>query len=353
MKKINIIYLLPEMKGASGGAKVIYNHSLSLNYINKNISSQIVHLKKNFLYKLELSLAKKVNFFNNTYSGWDGKKMKISKKFKPKKDWYENKFFRSNNLNFDKRKDFIIIPEIWAHFATDLKFAEKGIRYAIFVQGFYHMNSTNNFINLKRSYDDAKLIITTSKYSVSYLNNMFPNLKKKIFKVNLSVDSNKFKIKNKSNIITYMPRKLPEHSNLLLLYLKNLLPKNWKILPLVNISEKELLKSLSISKIFLSFSNFEGLGIPPIEAALSGNKVIGYVGGGGSEYWKKPIFIKVENGEIEDFAKKILKNIKSYKKSWIMKSKKNRLQLSNNYSKKSEKKSLTLLSNKILKILNT
>ena len=181
---------------------------------------------------------------------------------------------------------------------------------------------------------------------------MFPNLKKKIFKVNLSVDSNKFKIKKKSNLITYMPRKLPEHSNLLLFYLKNLLPKNWKILPLVNISEKELIKSLSISKIFLSFSNFEGLGIPPIEAALSGNKVIGYVGGGGLEYWKKPIFVKVENGEIEDFAKKIIKNIKSYKKRWITDSKKNRLQLSNYYSKKSEKESLILLSNKILKIFN-
>jgi len=352
MKKINIIYLLPEMKGASGGAKVIYNHSSILNYLDKNINSKIVHLKKKFLYKLELSLAKKVKFFNKTYSGWNGKKMKISKKFKPKKDWYENKIFSSNNLIFDKKKDFIIIPEIWAHFATDLNFAKKGIRYAIFVQGFYHMNSTNNFINLRKSYDDAELIITTSRYSVSYLNNIFPNLKKKIFKVNLSVDSNKFKIKKKSNLITYMPRKLPEHSNLLLFYLKNLLPKNWKILPLVNISEKELIKSLSISKIFLSFSNFEGLGIPPIEAALSGNKVIGYVGGGGSEYWKKPIFIKVENGEIEDFAKKIIKNIKTYKKRWITDSKKNRLQLSNNYSKKSEKESLILLSKKILKIFN-
>ena len=160
MKKINIIYLLPEMKGASGGAKVIYNHSLILNYLDKNINSKIVHLKKNFLYKLKLSLAKKFKFFNKTYSGWDGKKMKISKKFKPKKDWYENKIFSSNNLNFDKKKDFIIIPEIWAHFATDLKFAENGIRYAIFVQGFYHMNSTNNFINLKKSYEGAKLILS-------------------------------------------------------------------------------------------------------------------------------------------------------------------------------------------------
>ena len=119
-----------------------------------------------------------------------------------------------------------------------------------------------------------------------------------------------------------MPRKLPSHSNLLLFYLKNLLPKKWKVLPLINVSEKKLIHTLSISKIFLSFSNFEGVGLPPIEAALSGNKVIGYVGGGGSEYWKKPIFTKVENGEIEDLVKKILSNIKSYKTSWIKKQKK-------------------------------
>ena len=87
------------------------------------------------------------------------------------------------------------------------------------------MNSTSDFLNLKKSYERAKLIITTSKNSVSYLKTMFPNLKKKIFRVNLSVDSKRFKIKKKSNLITYMPRKLPSHSNLLLFYLKNLLPK--------------------------------------------------------------------------------------------------------------------------------
>ena len=48
MDKINIIYLLPEMKGASGGAKVIYNHSLILNNLNKKINSKIIHLKKIF-----------------------------------------------------------------------------------------------------------------------------------------------------------------------------------------------------------------------------------------------------------------------------------------------------------------
>jgi len=46
MSKINIIYLMPELKGASGGAKVIYNHSLLLNNLNKNIQSKVIHLKK-------------------------------------------------------------------------------------------------------------------------------------------------------------------------------------------------------------------------------------------------------------------------------------------------------------------
>ncbi|MDB2591437.1 glycosyltransferase [Candidatus Pelagibacter bacterium] len=352
MAEVNIIYLLPEMKGASGGAKVIYNHSSTLNNLNKSISSKVIYLKKNFLYKLQLSLSKRLKFFDEKFSGWDGKKMKVSKKFKPNKDWHKDEIFSGKNLDFDKTKDFVIIPEIWAHFATDLKFTERKINYAIFVQGFYHMNSTNNFYKLKKSYENAKLIITTSNYTVSYLRTMFPKIKKKIFKVNLSVDSNKFKIRKKTNLITYMPRKLPTHSSLLIFYLKNLLPKNWKILPLINVSEKKLISTLSISKIFLSFSNFEGMGIPPIEAALSGNKVIGYVGGGGSEYWKKPIFIKVENGEIEDFAKKIIKNIKFYKDSWIKDTKKNRLQLSNYYSKKSEKESLILLSNKVLKFFD-
>ena len=46
MSKIKVIYLLPELKGASGGAKVIYNHSLILNKINNEINSRVVHLKK-------------------------------------------------------------------------------------------------------------------------------------------------------------------------------------------------------------------------------------------------------------------------------------------------------------------
>ena len=125
ISKINIIYLLPELKGAAGGAKVIYNHSLILNNTNNKIQSSILHIKKKLTYKLELSISKRVKFFNKNLSGWDGKKMKISTNFLPDKSWYDKNIKSAKNLNFTKNKDFLIIPEILAHFAEDLELKKK------------------------------------------------------------------------------------------------------------------------------------------------------------------------------------------------------------------------------------
>ena len=342
---------MPEIKLASGGAKVIYNHSSILNNLdNDKISSKIVHLKKKLSYKIETSLSKRINLFNKRYSGWDVKKMKVSQKFLPNKKWHNEDITLGKNLNFNKNSDFIILPEIWAHFAVDLGLIKQKIKYAIFVQGFYHMNTTNNYKKIKSAYKNANIIITVSEYSLGYLREMFPTMKKKIFKINFSLNNKKIKIKKKKNLITYMPRKLADHYNLLDFYLKDLLPKNWIIVPLLNLSEKKLFQILGESKIFLSFSHLEGTGIPPIEAALSGNKVIGYTGGGGSEYWKKPIFTKIENGEIRNFGKEVLFSIKNYDTNWVNKTKKHRTKLSYIYSAKLEKKSLINLSKEILKI---
>jgi len=349
MKKINIIYLLPEMKGASGGAKVIYNHSLKLNKLRNNISSSVLHLKKKISYKIESSLSKKFDMFNTRYSGWNPNKMRVSKFYSPNKNWFNKDTNLKKKFSLNKNTDFLIIPEIWSHFPEDLNLKQKGIKYGIFIQGFFHMNSTNNFKKLKSSYKNAKIILISSDYNIKCFKEMFPEFQNKILRINFSINIQKFKISKKTNTITYMPRKLPDHSQLLLFYLKNLLPKNWKIIPLENISETYLIKYLSQSKFFLSFSNLEGLGIPPIEAALSGNKVIGYTGGGGIEYWKAPIFNKIENGDISSFGKKLLYEIKNYKKDWIIKTKKNRLKIEKKYSEETENKTLNLLINKISK----
>ena len=103
-----------------------------------------------------------------------------------------------------------------------------------------------------------------------------------------------------------MPRKLIDHFHILSLFLFEKLPKKWKMESLSNLDEKKLFLKLCKSKIFLSFSYAEGFGMPPLEAAIAGNKVIGYTGGGGKEYWQKPIFEEIQSGDIKKFSEKIL-----------------------------------------------
>ena len=91
-------------------------------------------------------------FFRESNTGWHGKKMKLSKNFSPNIHWMKNKIILGKSLNFNPDRDFIVIPEIWAHFADDLELKKKKINYAIFVQGFYHMQSTDDFSKLKNSY---------------------------------------------------------------------------------------------------------------------------------------------------------------------------------------------------------
>ena len=306
MKKFNIIYILPEMKGASGGAKIIYSHSIKLNNLLKNTSSTVIHLKKSISYKIETSISKRLSLFKKKFSGWDPNKMRISKSFSPNKDWFDSKLNLKKNFELNKKTDFLIIPEIWSHFAVDLNLKKKGVNYGIFIQGFFHMNSTNDFNKIKKAYKEACIILISSDYNIKCFKEIFPELSHKILKMNLSINSKKFKIKRKTNTITFMPRKLPDHAHLLKFYIKNIIPKNWKFVSLENVSEKKLTNSLAESKFFLSFSNFEGLGMPPIEAAISGNKVIGYSGGGGSEYWKKPIFNKIETGDIREIGQRLI-----------------------------------------------
>ena len=351
MSKINVIYLLPELKNASGGAKVVYNHSLILNSCNKMLSSKVLHLKKSFIYKLETSLSKKIKIFNQKSSGWNAKKMIVSKNFLPGRNWYNKKINLENKLLFSPEKDFIIIPEIWAHFANDLVLSERKIKYAIFVQGSFHMTSSDDFKRIKIAYQNAEFIITTSAYSLNFIKSIFPKVKNKILKINLHVGSNeKIKKSSKKNFITCFPRKLPNHFHLLRFYLNDKLPKGWVLDPILNVSNSELKRKIIRSKIFLSFSNFEGFGLPPLEAALLGNKIIGYDGGGGSEYWKEPIFTKIEQGEIYKFGEKIIKNIKNYDSNWLNNTKKQRQNLIKKYSLNSEKKSLVKLSKKIIKL---
>jgi len=297
---INIIYITHSEKKPSGGGKIIYKHSEIINSLKNIYSSEIIHIKKKKSTKWINSIQKILKIDNQKFSGWKIDDIEVNKNFKTK--WFANNVKIKNNLNFDPNKDFVIIPEIFAHLATDLFLKEK-INYAIFAQNGYALYSTNNHNKLNLAYKNAKFIICYSKDISTCVNLAFPFCKNKIFKTSYSIAVKKLNT-NKKNIITYMPRKLSDHSQLLLFFLKNHLQKNWKIKSLDGLTENEVYNNLYKSKIFLSFSKLEGLPLPPVEAGLTGNKVIGYTGEGGKEYWKEPIYTEIKNGEFNNFVSK-------------------------------------------------
>tara|TARA_B100000902_G_C27265757_1_gene893423 strand:- start:330 stop:1370 length:1041 start_codon:yes stop_codon:yes gene_type:complete len=342
-KKLNVIYIVASEKGISGGEKVIYRHSDMLNKYFKNISSEIIPLKKNKISKYKNSFFKILKQ-KNKFTGWSIEDIEIKTSHNPKFD-VSNPRFR-NKFSFNKKKDFIILPEIFAHLAKDLLITNQ-IPYAIFVQNGYALDSTNNFKMLDEAYKHAKLILSVSDDTTKMINHVYGRYSKDILKLNLAIGSDEIKENlKKQNLITYMPRKLPMHSQKLIFLLRNKLPSNWNIKALENISDFEFYNFLRKSKLFLSFSYMEGLGAPPIEAAKEGNKVIGYTGEGGKDYWKKPIFTEIPNGNLDLFMTEIMQFINSKKPHSIFL--KQRVKLLKKYSTKSELKSLRTLINKII-----
>ena len=77
----------------------------------------------------------------------------------------------------------------------------------------------------------------------------------------------------------------------------------------------------------------------------TGNKVIGYTGEGGKEYWKEPIFTVIKNGEFLKFTNEIIKFIKKGKndKKFIL----GRNKLIESFSPNLERKKIIGMLNKI------
>lgn len=307
---LKITYLCQNTLKASGGAKVIYKHTSIINTFFGDIAkAQVLH-------------ANQTSFRCN----WNFDNLRF------KKDY-----------SFDSRNEIFMLHEMWAVRESKV-LLEKNIRYGIFVQGGYLINRKSDFQEVKNAYENAFVIVCVSEDIYDCLIYLFPHLQSKIFKIKLSIDNNVFKCTgDKKNLITYMPRRLKRHSDLVSFFLSPYLPSGWEVKPIDGMSQHEVAKNLADSKIFLSFSELEGLGLPPIEAALSGNVVVGYSGEGGKEYWRQPLFFEISNGDVKTFAKTVLSVIDNYEKRIITidNLKPHITQLTNNYSTENEKNSLS------------
>lgn len=274
----NIIYFCPTPSSPIGGVKVILRHCDAINSLDKNIKSEV--------------------YFPNTPN--------------INSHWLNHNTLIKINPYFNINHDLIILPECWA-LSYGLELINTGINYAIFVQNGYYIfdevmpGDNQELKKLEEIYQKSAFILVISNDTEKCIKEAFKISDKKIKHIRPSVNTTLFNYQNtlKENIITYMPRKLRQHSdyivNLLTLKLKN----NWKIIPIDNLSETEVASLLRASKIFLSFSDREGFSLPPLEAAICGNRVIGYTGQGAKSYWDCSLFKEIEPGNLIDFFRSI------------------------------------------------
>jgi len=269
---MRIIYGSPPSSEPSGGVKVIYKHVEVLNLLGVE---SYVWLPANPDFDC--------NWFDQ-----------------------EAPLIPTHNLN--PVTDFLIIPEIWA--SSYLSFLKgMGFKVGVFVQNCYltHFNlNPNNQNAISEAYTAADLILSISIDTSRYLVEILGVPRSKIVLQRYHVDRGIFYSQNKDPVITFMPRKMKDHSARVVSAIDRMLPPRWSLLPLDKLSERQVASALSRSMLFLAFSEFEGLPVPPVEAALSGNIVIGYHGQGGREYWRRPNFIEVDQGDIQGFVFEVL-----------------------------------------------
>ena len=199
---------------------------------------------------------------------------------------------------FNRFTDLIVLPEIMVEDTAPI-LQKNRVRYAILAQnGFYIAQGEAGMDRFAALYNGAVVIVSSSAEITSTLRTIFPNLRPPIFEISYAFDRQVFSGNgHKRNLITYMPRKLPYHSRMVIRYLSTRNLRGWEIQPIDGLDEAGVVALLKASRIFLSFSEMEGFGLPPVEAALLGNKVIGYTGIGGREYFRPPLFEPIEHAD--------------------------------------------------------
>jgi glycosyltransferase involved in cell wall biosynthesis len=227
--------------------------------------------------------------------------------------WFSHSTAFIAETALDPGRDFIIVPEILASvYVSHLK--ARGYRVGVFVQNPYLLHVDLRFgdpMNVRRCLHAADLVLSISRDTTELLREIFAIPESKILRQRCAVNPNLFKPDQKMKKISYLPRKRAQDVARWVSFLSLVLPAGWQLERIDGHPESGVAQHLAQSVIFASFSELEGLGLPPIEAALAGNIVIGYHGQGGKEYWEEPNFISVPEGDIREFVGSVLRACKA------------------------------------------
>lgn len=210
--------------------------------------------------------------------------------------------------------DVFVIPEVYRGHTRSLP---PRIRQIIINQNAYITLRTlsEDPANASSYIDNPNLaaVLTVSQDNFDVLSYLFPNIP--LCRLRLGIDPAIHYPPSlpKQRRIVYMPRKRLNDASLVLDILRRRdALEGWEVIAIEKMSEESTANLLRSAAIFLSFSSFEGFGLPPLEAIACGCRVIGYHGFGGREYFKAPYATAIEDGDAVSFARTVETCIRNF-----------------------------------------
>ena len=204
-------------------------------------------------------------------------------------------------------RDVIVVPELYGPSILALP---TGVRHVIFNQNPYlTLDSLAAGPAAAAPYvdnPDLAVVVVVSDDSAAVLEHAFPGTP--IQRIRLGVDPAIYHppAEVAPRRIAYMPRRRAAAARqvLRLLELRGVLD-SWELVAIDGCSDVEVAEILRGSRIFLSFSEREGFGLPPCEALACGCLVVGFDGFAGREFFRAPFAESVEDGDVVAFARAV------------------------------------------------
>lgn len=218
------------------------------------------------------------------------------------------------NLEDLNSSDIVVVSEEFVWVANDL-LLPKNIPFVLINQGISASFFSYNPYDLhKKTYENALGILSNSQHTTLGIKKLFNISNEKIYNFRIGIDSNLYYPENKEQTACYLSYKNGNFSRFIDVYFRGNFPE-WNLIRIDGLSKEDTAAIFRKSKLFLSFGGPEGFGMPPLEAALCGCKVVGFDGYGGAEYFKESVFTKVNFLDYLDYIDKlnyVIKNADIY-----------------------------------------
>jgi hypothetical protein len=274
-----VYYLTPDQSAPRGGVRTQYRHVDLLNAAG--IDAAVLHSRPGF-----------------------------------RCDWFTNntRTVSAGEITLSP-EDVLVVPEFYT---PGLDALPPEPRKIIFNQGAYHTFDYTPYALSSAGAPYAALenliaLLTVSEDSVALLRYTFPDLP--VLQARAVIDDLLFHppLKPAGRRIAYVPRRRPmERQQLLHMLRARGVLDGWELVPIEGYSEQRTAELMRESAIFLSFSEREGFGLPPVEAMASGCYVVGFTGLGGREYFDPQYSSPVPDSDLLAFAKAVEETVRRY-----------------------------------------